>query len=85
MRFEYLQTRQVRIDARIRSRDGFTRLQFYEPGSQTLKLLVRMGLFQQLRRARGAGGSVRESSGLVVSRCTSRCGNAMTIPAALNC
>jgi len=48
MRFEYLQTRQVRIDARIRSRDGFTRLQFYEPDSQTLGPSS-MALFQQLQ------------------------------------
>ena len=48
MRFEYLQTRQVRIDARIRSRDGFTRLQFYEPDSQTLNPSS-MALFQQLQ------------------------------------
>jgi hypothetical protein len=48
MRFEYLQTRQVRIDARIRSRDGFTRLHFYEPDSQTLNPSS-MALFQQLQ------------------------------------
>ena len=48
MRFEYLETRQVRIDARIRSQDGFTRLHFYEPGSQTLNP-ASMVLFQQLQ------------------------------------
>lgn len=36
MRFEYVETRQARIDARIRIQDGVTWLRFYEPGSQTL-------------------------------------------------
>ena len=36
MRFELVETGQVRIDVRIRVHDGFTRLHFYEPGSQTL-------------------------------------------------
>lgn len=36
MQFEYLETRQVRIDVRIRQKDDFTRLHFYEPGSGTL-------------------------------------------------
>lgn len=36
MRFEYLQTRQVRIDVHIRWEDGMTRLYLYEPGSTTL-------------------------------------------------
>lgn len=48
MRFEYLETRQVRIDARMRSRDGYTRLHFYEPGSETLNPSS-MVLFQQLQ------------------------------------
>jgi hypothetical protein len=48
MRFEYLETRQVRIDARIRAKDGFTRLRFYEPGSPTLAPSS-MALFQQLQ------------------------------------
>ena len=36
MRFEYVQTRQVRIDARMGIYNKHTRLHFYEPGSQTL-------------------------------------------------
>ena len=36
MRFEYVETRQARIDARIRIQDGVTWLRFYEPDSQTL-------------------------------------------------
>jgi len=36
MRFEFLETRQVYIDVRIRQKDGVTWLHFYEPGSQTL-------------------------------------------------
>ena len=36
MRFEYLETRQVRIDVRIRREDGFTWLHVYEPGSHSL-------------------------------------------------
>jgi len=36
MRFEFLETRQVRIDVRIGRLDGVTWLHFHEPGSQTL-------------------------------------------------
>jgi len=49
MRFEYLNTRQVRIDVHIRWEDGFTRLQFYEPASRTLSASSRE-LLQQLRQ-----------------------------------
>ena len=48
MRFEYRETRQVRIDARMRSQDGFTRLHFYEPGSETLSPSS-TALFKQLQ------------------------------------
>ena len=36
MRFEYVTTKQVRIDARINPTDNYTWLHFYEPDSQTL-------------------------------------------------
>jgi len=36
MRFEYLKTRQLRIDVRIRRKDGVTWLRVYEPGSEAL-------------------------------------------------
>ena len=36
MQFEFLETRKVRIDMRIRRMDGVTWLHFYEPGSKTL-------------------------------------------------
>ena len=36
MRFEYLETRQARIDVRIRQQDGVTWLHFHQVGSQTL-------------------------------------------------
>lgn len=36
MRFEYLETRQLRIDVRIRRQDGVTWLNVYEPGSTAL-------------------------------------------------
>lgn len=49
MRFEYVQTKQVRIDARIRMQDGFTRLHFYEPGSQTLSAPAQ-GLLKKLQQ-----------------------------------
>ena len=49
MRFELVETGQVRIDARMRVQDGFTRLHFYEPGSQTLSPSA-MDLFQELQK-----------------------------------
>jgi hypothetical protein len=36
MRFEYLETRQLRIDVRIRRQDGFTWLHVYEPDKPML-------------------------------------------------
>jgi hypothetical protein len=36
MRFEFLETRRVYIDVRIRQKDGVTWLHFHETGSQTL-------------------------------------------------
>ena len=36
MRFEYAESGQVRIDARMSERPGVTRLHFYEPGSESL-------------------------------------------------
>lgn len=49
MRFEFVETKQVRIDARIRRLDGFTRLHFYEPGSPTLSASSKQ-LLQKLER-----------------------------------
>lgn len=49
MHFEYVQTRQVRIDARIKVKSGFTRLHFYEPTSQTLSATSRE-LLQKLKK-----------------------------------
>jgi hypothetical protein len=49
MQFEFVETRQVRIDVRIRRVDGFTRLHFYEPGSPTLSTSSK-NLLQELER-----------------------------------
>lgn len=61
MRFEYLETRQVRIDARIRRRDGVTWLHFYQPDSQSLSPSS-ASLFQKLKtRAEQEFGAVNVS------------------------
>ena len=49
MRFEHVAGGQVRIDARIRRKDGFTHLRFYEPNSQTLSASS-MVLLQELQQ-----------------------------------
>jgi hypothetical protein len=49
MQFEYLETRQVRIDVRIRRKDGLTRLHFHEPGSNTLSASSR-ALLERLQQ-----------------------------------
>ena len=48
MRFEYAETRQVRVDARIRVRDGVTRLRFYETDGGALSPSSR-ALLQKLQ------------------------------------
>ena len=61
MRFEYLKTRQLRIDVRIRRRDGVTWLNVYEPGSETLSP-ASVTLFAQLKaRAEQEFGAVNVS------------------------
>jgi len=61
MRFEYLQTRQVRIDVRIRRRDGFTWLNFYQLDSQGLSSSS-SSLFEKLKtRAEQEFGAVNVS------------------------
>lgn len=49
MRFEHVTGGQVRIDARIRRKDGFTHLHFYEPASRTLSASS-MVLLQKLQQ-----------------------------------
>lgn len=51
MRFEYVQTKRVRIDVRIRMRDGFTHLHFYEPASPALGEASRALLHKLQQRA----------------------------------
>lgn len=61
MRFEYLETRQVRIDVRIRRKDGFTWLNVYEPGNQSLSPSS-LSLFEKLKmRAEQQFGAVNVS------------------------
>jgi hypothetical protein len=61
MRFEYLETRQVHIDVRIRRQDGFTWLNMVEPGSQSLSPSS-LSLFEKLKaRAEQQFGAVNVS------------------------
>jgi len=61
MRFEFVKTRQVRIDVRIRRRDGFTWLRFYQVDSQTLSPSSQ-SLFEKLKkRAEQEFGAVNVS------------------------
>jgi hypothetical protein len=61
MRFEYLKTRQVRIDVRIRLKDGFTWLNMVESGSQSLSPSS-VALFEKLKmRAEQEFGAVNVS------------------------
>jgi hypothetical protein len=61
MRFEYLKTRQVSIDVRIRLKDGFTWLNMVESGSQSLSPSS-VALFEKLKmRAEQEFGAVNVS------------------------